>query len=289
MTPLHRDVLWTAGAEQVAVATAPGCAWTAASESAFLSVTSGAMGSGPAAVRYTVAANAGAPRTGALMVAGQRVTVYQASPAAFTDHPIERGVTPVKAIHFRELRARIDALRGECGPAGVPVDGPDADARGDVGQARAPDGAARGVGRGVCGRGPCRARLHRPRGHGQRNRDQGGAPDGTADGGGGLGVASRHETHAGVGAGCCNAGLQRRASPGPLNRRPARGWRPRLSSTVAGTRILGGWLAVSQVLPVNRVVTNGATPVLSFAWVSAVIGMRRAGLLSAGTPGVGKE
>ena len=29
----------------------------------------------------------------------------------FTDHPIERGVTPVKAIHFLELRARIDALR----------------------------------------------------------------------------------------------------------------------------------------------------------------------------------
>ena len=31
VTPLRRDVLWTAGAEQVAVTTAPGCAWTAAS------------------------------------------------------------------------------------------------------------------------------------------------------------------------------------------------------------------------------------------------------------------
>ena len=46
-----------------------------------------------------------------LTVAGRRVTVYQASPTVFTDHPIERGVTPVKAIHFLELRARIDALR----------------------------------------------------------------------------------------------------------------------------------------------------------------------------------
>ncbi len=64
---------------------------------------------------YTVAANAGGPRTGALVVAGQRVTVYQASPTVFTDHPIERGVTPVKAIHFRELRARIDALRESAG------------------------------------------------------------------------------------------------------------------------------------------------------------------------------
>ena len=52
------------------------------------------------------------------MVAGQRVTVYQASPTAFTDHPIERGVTPVKAIHFRELRARIDALRETAGRSG---------------------------------------------------------------------------------------------------------------------------------------------------------------------------
>ncbi len=47
VTPLRRDVLWTAGAEQVAVTTAPGCAWTAASESGFLAVTSGTMGTGP--------------------------------------------------------------------------------------------------------------------------------------------------------------------------------------------------------------------------------------------------
>ena len=100
VTPLHRDVLWTAGAAQLAVTTAPGCAWTAASESDFLTVTGGATGAGPATVSYTLAANGGAPRTGALVVAGRRVTVYQASPTAFTDHPIERGVTPVKALHL---------------------------------------------------------------------------------------------------------------------------------------------------------------------------------------------
>ena len=117
VTPPHRDVLWAAGTGQVAVATAPGCTWTAASESGFLAVTAGTGGSGPGTVRYTVAANAGGPRRGALVVAGQRVTVYQASPTAFTDHPVERGVTPVKAIHFLELRARIDALRGAVGRA----------------------------------------------------------------------------------------------------------------------------------------------------------------------------
>ena len=119
-TPPHRDVLWAAGAGQVAVTTGPGCAWTAASESAFLAVAGGATGTGPGTVRYTVAANAGGPRTGALTVAGRRVTVYQASPAAFTDHPIERGATPVRAIHFLELRARIDALRVGAGRPAFP-------------------------------------------------------------------------------------------------------------------------------------------------------------------------
>ena len=115
VTPPHRDVLWTAGMAEVVVTAAAGCGWTAASESGFLSVTAGASGAGPGTVRYTVAANAGGPRRGALVVAGRRVTVYQASPSEFTDHPIERGVTPVKAIHFLELRARIDALRAGVG------------------------------------------------------------------------------------------------------------------------------------------------------------------------------
>ncbi len=109
--PLHQDVLWPAGTGEAAVKTAPACAWAAASESAFLTLTGGASGTGPGTVTYAVAANAGGPRTGVLAVAGQRVTVFQASPAVFADHPLERGVTPVRAIHFRELRARIDALR----------------------------------------------------------------------------------------------------------------------------------------------------------------------------------
>ena len=70
VTPLHRDVLWTATAEQVVVTTAPGCAWTAASESGFLAVTAGVAGAGPGTVRYTVAANGGAPRTDALVGSG---------------------------------------------------------------------------------------------------------------------------------------------------------------------------------------------------------------------------
>ncbi len=113
--PLHRDVLWPAGAGEATVATGSTCAWTAAIEAAFLTLTSGASASGPGTVTYAVAANAGGPRTGALTVAGQRVTVFQASPVVFADHPLERGATPVRAIHFLELRARIDALRTGAG------------------------------------------------------------------------------------------------------------------------------------------------------------------------------
>ena len=115
VAPRHRDVLWPADGGQVAVTTGPDCAWTAASDSAFLTVTAGAAGRGSGTVTYAVAANTGGPRRGELLVAGHRVTVHQASPTVFMDDPIEPGVTPVRAIHFLELRARIDTLRAGAG------------------------------------------------------------------------------------------------------------------------------------------------------------------------------
>ena len=45
------------------------------------------------------------------LTAAQTFAVTVAARAAFTDHPIRPGVTPIKAVHFIELRARIDALR----------------------------------------------------------------------------------------------------------------------------------------------------------------------------------
>ena len=77
--------------------------------------TAGASATGSGTLTYAVAPNAGGPRSGSLLLAGQRVTIYQGSPTVFTDHPIERAATPVKAIHFLELRARIDALRTGAG------------------------------------------------------------------------------------------------------------------------------------------------------------------------------
>ena len=47
--------------------------------------------------------------------ATQRFAVTVAARAAFTDHPIVPGTTPIRAIHFTELRGRIDAARRRSG------------------------------------------------------------------------------------------------------------------------------------------------------------------------------
>jgi len=56
-----------------------------------------------------VASNTGPQRTGTVTIAGQTFTVTQAAAAVqFTDDPLVPGTTLVRAIHFTELRERID-------------------------------------------------------------------------------------------------------------------------------------------------------------------------------------
>jgi len=45
------------------------------------------------------------------------VTVGSRAARSFTDHPLVGGVTPIRAVHFTELRERIDALRAATGLA----------------------------------------------------------------------------------------------------------------------------------------------------------------------------
>jgi hypothetical protein len=54
-----------------------GCTWTAASHSSWITVTSGAAGTGSGTVVFSVARNTGGNRTGTLTVAGITVTVRQ--------------------------------------------------------------------------------------------------------------------------------------------------------------------------------------------------------------------
>ncbi len=69
------------GAESgtVSVTTTAGCAWTAQSNTSWITVTGGASGSGSGSVSYSVAANgSSSQRTGTLTIAGQTFTVTQA-------------------------------------------------------------------------------------------------------------------------------------------------------------------------------------------------------------------
>lgn len=78
------------GATTTVTVTAPsGCAWTAASNASWLTITAGGSGSGNGTVTVSVAANsATTPRTGTLTIAGSTVTVTQAAaPCSYTVSP----------------------------------------------------------------------------------------------------------------------------------------------------------------------------------------------------------
>ncbi|MBS1795850.1 MAG: VCBS repeat-containing protein [Acidobacteria bacterium] len=82
------------GSLNVNVSAVASCAWTAASNSAFLTVTSGASGSGNGTVAVMIAANTGAARNGTLTIAGQTYTINQAAgPACPSAQPIAFGQT----------------------------------------------------------------------------------------------------------------------------------------------------------------------------------------------------
>ncbi|HTS47585.1 MAG TPA: putative Ig domain-containing protein, partial [Bryobacteraceae bacterium] len=67
------------GPGSVNVVTSSGCAWTATSNANFVSITSGASGTGNGTVSYTVAANTSTARSGTLTIAGHTYTVNQSA------------------------------------------------------------------------------------------------------------------------------------------------------------------------------------------------------------------
>ena len=70
-------------------------------------VTLTAVGEGAATIRVSATDPSGLSATQSFAVTVSTTTVS----ASFTDDPLLPGVTPVKAVHFTELRTRIDALR----------------------------------------------------------------------------------------------------------------------------------------------------------------------------------
>ncbi|GEM_PF-999898 len=73
------------GSGSVNVTAPSGCAWTAASNASWITITSGASGNGNGAVNYSVATNTSASqRSGTMTIAGQTFTVTQSSGSGCT-------------------------------------------------------------------------------------------------------------------------------------------------------------------------------------------------------------
>lgn len=78
VTPLEATVGAGGGSDSIRVRSGKDCAWTATTETAWLTITAGAAGTGDGDVRWTAAANTTtAARTGTIVVAGQTVTITQ--------------------------------------------------------------------------------------------------------------------------------------------------------------------------------------------------------------------
>ncbi|KJR43504.1 hypothetical protein MCHI_000597 [Candidatus Magnetoovum chiemensis] len=63
------------------------CTWTAASNASWITVNSGASGTGSGTIGYTVSANSGASRTGTLTIAGETFTVTQSNGCTYSISP----------------------------------------------------------------------------------------------------------------------------------------------------------------------------------------------------------
>jgi subtilisin family serine protease len=79
ISPTSASYTSAGGTGSVSVTAGASCAWTAVSNDAWITITSGASGSGNGTVNYSVAANTGAARNGTMTIAGLTFTVTQSS------------------------------------------------------------------------------------------------------------------------------------------------------------------------------------------------------------------
>ncbi len=100
INPTSASYAAAGGTGSVAVTTTPGCNWTAASNNSFITITSGASGSGSGTVNYSVAANTvSTSRNGSMTIAGLTFSVTQAGTGggctnAIVNPGFETGTTP---------------------------------------------------------------------------------------------------------------------------------------------------------------------------------------------------
>ncbi len=84
ISPTSANYTSASGTGSVNVTAGAGCAWTAVSNAAWITITAGASGSGNGLVNYSVAANTGATRNGTMTIAGLTFTVTQSSASTNT-------------------------------------------------------------------------------------------------------------------------------------------------------------------------------------------------------------
>jgi hypothetical protein len=93
IAPTAQSVADTGGSGSVALtASAATCAWTASANVAWLTLSSGASGTGNGTVAFTVAVNTGPARSGTLTIGGQTFAVSQAAPPP---PPCNFGISPM--------------------------------------------------------------------------------------------------------------------------------------------------------------------------------------------------
>ena len=94
LTPPSQSVAPTGGTDSTAVAAPNGCAWTAVSNTGWLTVTSGASGNGNGTVVFSRTANPnGTERNGSITIAGQPFSVTQAAaPCNYSLTPASQSV-----------------------------------------------------------------------------------------------------------------------------------------------------------------------------------------------------
>jgi subtilisin family serine protease len=99
INPTSQSFLSSGGLGSVNVTGAAECSWTAASNDNWITITSGASGSGNGAVTFSVSPNNGAARNGALTVAGQTFNVSQAAnPSGLQYYALPR---PIRLLDTR--------------------------------------------------------------------------------------------------------------------------------------------------------------------------------------------
>ncbi len=88
LSPTGANIATGGGTGNVSVTCASGCAWTAASNNAWITVTGGSSGNGNGTVSYSVASNSGSARYGTITIAGQTFTISQAQNCSYSISPV---------------------------------------------------------------------------------------------------------------------------------------------------------------------------------------------------------